>query len=256
MKEIAIHAVNVRASLGKRRIFNGLNLSLSAARWISVVGPNGAGKSTLLKVLAGLLPFEGEVSLHGNNLKSMPARQRAQQLAWLAQDETGGFDMSVQDVVMLGRLPLHGLLGGITANDTNACQQAMKQTQTLEFAGRPLGELSAGQQQRVRLARAIATQAKVLLLDEPLANLDPPHQIDWLQLIRAQVQSGATVVSVLHELPMALLADDMLLLQAGSIVYQGSCADSTTHRAMELVFDSRIRVVPVEGSLAVLPRIA
>lgn len=256
MKEIAIHAVNVRANLGKRRFFNGLNLSLSAARWISVVGPNGAGKSTLLKVLAGLLPFEGEVSLHGNNLKSMPARQRAQQLAWLAQDETGGLDMRVQDVVMLGRLPLHGLLGGITANDTNACQQAMMQTQTLAFAGRPLGELSAGQQQRVRLARALATQAKVLLLDEPLANLDPPHQIDWLQLIRAQVQSGATVVSVLHELPMALLADDMLLLQAGNIAYQGSCADSTTHRAMELVFDSRIRVVSVEGSLAVLPRIA
>jgi iron complex transport system ATP-binding protein len=234
-------------------IFEGLNLSLPASRWISIVGPNGAGKSTLLKVLAGLLPFEGEVSLHGNKLKSIPARQRAQQLAWLAQDESGGLDMLVRDIVMLGRLPQQGLLGGITVQDAAACDVAMQQTQTLEFAERLLGELSAGQQQRVRLARALATQAKVLLLDEPLANLDPPHQIDWVHAIRAQVQSGVTVVSVLHELPIALLADEMVLMQDGKITHHGPCEDAQTHRAMERVFDDRVRVMAVGGSWAVLP---
>lgn len=253
MKEIAIYADSIRASIGKHLIFEGLSLELPQAQWISIVGPNGAGKSTLLKVLAGLLPFEGEVALHGKNLRSMPSRERAQQIAWLAQDETGGLDMRVQDVVMLGRLPQQGLLGGITAQDIAACEQAMQQTQTLQFNSRLLGQLSAGQQQRVRLARALATQAKVLLLDEPLANLDPPHQIDWLHAIRAQVQSGTTVVSVLHELPMALLADQMVILANGQVKHQGACEDTATHRAMEQIFQNRIRVVRVEDVWTVLP---
>jgi iron complex transport system ATP-binding protein len=253
---VALCAQSVTASLGKRLIFQGLDLSLPAAKWISIVGPNGAGKSTLLKVLAGLLKFEGDVFLHEKNMRQMPPSERAQQLAWLAQDETGGLDMRVQDIVMLGRLPQQGLLGGITAHDTIACEQAMQQTQTREFANRLLGELSAGQQQRVRLARALATEARVLLLDEPLANLDPPHQIDWLHAIRKQVQSGVTVVSVLHELPMALLADEMVLMQEGKVVHQGGCSDAQTHRAMEEVFDKRVRVVSVEGSWTVLPNLS
>ncbi len=253
MKEIALRAVNMSATLGKSLILSGLNASFPAGRWISIVGPNGAGKSTLLKALAGLLPYEGEVSLFEKNLRHLPPRERAQQLAWLAQDETGALDMRVQDVVMLGRLPQQGLLGGISSQDTAACEQAMQQTQTTEFVSRLLGELSAGQQQRVRLARALATQAKVLLLDEPLANLDPPHQIDWLHAIRGQVQEGTAVISVLHELPMALLADEMLIIQAGRITHQGACAHASTHRAMEAVFDQRVRVVQVEAAWAVLP---
>jgi iron complex transport system ATP-binding protein len=256
MNSVAIRAHSITATIGKRLIFQGLNLSLPSAKWISIVGPNGAGKSTLLKVLAGLLKFEGDVFLHEKNLRQIPPSERAQQLAWLAQDETGGLDMRVSDLVMLGRLPQQGLLGGITAQDMAACEQAMQHTQTLEFAHRLLGELSAGQQQRVRLARALATQAKVLLLDEPLANLDPPHQIDWLHAIRDQVKSGVTVISVLHELPMALLADEMVLMQDGKITHQGRCHDAQTHRAMEVVFDKRVRVVNVEGSWVVLPNLS
>jgi iron complex transport system ATP-binding protein len=256
MNSVAIRADSVSASLGKSLIFQDLNLSLPAGKWISIVGPNGAGKSTLLKVLAGLLKFEGDIFLHDKNLRQIPPRERAQQLAWLAQDETGGLDMLVKDIVMLGRLPQQGLLGGISAQDHAACEQAMKQTQTLEFASRLLGELSAGQQQRVRLARALATQAKVLLLDEPLANLDPPHQIDWLAAIRKQVQNGVTVISVLHELPMALLADEMVLMQEGKIVHQGACDDEQTHRAMEEIFDKRVRVVNVQDSWVVVPNLS
>ncbi len=252
MKNIAIRAVNIKASIGNRLILSDVNVDFPAARWISIVGPNGAGKSTFLKVLAGLLAFEGDVQPQGASLRCMSPRQRAQQLAWLAQDESGALDMRVQDVVMLGRMPQLGLLGGISAQDMAACDNAMQQTQTTQFAQRILGELSAGQQQRVRLARALATQANVLLLDEPLANLDPPHQIDWLHAIRAQVNSGATVISVLHELPMALLADEMLIMQGGSILHQGSCTNAATHRQLENVFDKRLRVVRVEGVWTVL----
>lgn len=253
MKEVALRAVNMSASLGKCLVLSGLNLSFPTGRWISIVGPNGAGKSTLLKALAGLLPYDGEVSLFRENLRNLPPRERAQQLAWLAQDETGALDMRVQDVVMLGRLPMQGLLGGITAQDVAACEAAMQQTQTIPFKERLLGELSAGQQQRVRLARALATQAKVLLLDEPLANLDPPHQMDWQRAIREQVNYGTTVISVLHELPMALLADEMLIMQAGSITHQGECKDTATHRALEAVFDQRVKVLQAAGHWVVVP---
>lgn len=255
MKEIALCAVNMSATLSKRLILSDLNVNFAAGRWTSIVGPNGAGKSTLLKALAGLIPFEGEVRLLGMSMRSMSVRERSQQLAWLAQDETGALDMRVQDVVMLGRMPHQGLLGGMTAQDHAACASAMQQTQTTEFAQRLLGELSAGQQQRVRLARALATQAEVLLLDEPLANLDPPHQIDWLHAIRNQVKSGVTVISVLHELPMALLADEMLIMQEGGAIHLGDCSDAQTHRTIEAVFDQRVRVVRVEQSWTVLPRL-
>jgi iron complex transport system ATP-binding protein len=253
MNTIALCANSLSVRLGDRLIFERLSLSLPQGQWISIVGPNGAGKSTLLKVLAGLLPYGGEVWLHGQNLRHMRPRERAGQLAWLGQDESGALDQRVSDVVMLGRLPQQGLLGGISAQDWAACNSAMQRTQTLEFADRLLGELSAGQQQRVRLARVLATQAKLLLLDEPLAHLDPPHQMDWLQMIRGQVQQGVTVVSVLHELPMALLADQMLILRKGHLMHQGACNDAVTHGALERVFDRRVRVVRVEGSWAVLP---
>ncbi len=259
MKEIALRAVNLPATIGNRLILSDVNVSFPAGRWISIVGPNGAGKSTLLKALAGLLPKEtyaqGKVLLFEKDLHQLKPSERARQLAWLAQDETGALDMRVQDVVMLGRLPMQGLMGGITAQDRAACESAMQQTQTTEFSERLLGELSAGQQQRVRLARALATQAKVLLLDEPLANLDPPHQIDWLHAIRAQVARGTTVISVLHELPLALLADDMLILREGRVAHYGACSEAATHRAMEAVFDQRIRVVQIDMFWTVLPKI-
>lgn len=253
MKEIALRAESIRARIGNSLIFERLSLSLPQGQWISIVGPNGAGKSTLLKVLAGLLPCEGEVLLHGNSLRHMLPRERAQQLAWLAQDESGALDQRVSDVVMLGRLPQQGLLGGISAQDRAACESAMQQTQTLEFADRLLGELSAGQQQRVRLARVLATQAKLLLLDEPLANLDPPHQIDWLQVIRAQVQQGVTVVSVLHELPIALMADAVLVLRHGCVLHQGGVSDVVTHRMIEAAFDHRVRIAAHDATWVVIP---
>jgi iron complex transport system ATP-binding protein len=254
MNSVAISAENIRARIENRLILQDMSLSVPTGRWLSVVGPNGAGKSTLLKVLAGLLPCEGQLSLQGKRLDSLSPRERAMGLAWLAQDETGALDMRVEEVVMLGRLPRLGLWGAVSEVDHQACHQAMQQTQTLDFAQHSLGQLSAGQQQRVRLARALATQASVLLLDEPLSNLDPQHQLDWIEVIRAQVQRGVTVLTVLHELPMALLADEMVLMRSGAIVYRGACADPSTHRALEAVFDQRIRILPLEGQWAVLPQ--
>jgi iron complex transport system ATP-binding protein len=252
--QVMLKTQGLRASLGRVEVLHGVDLQLRAGRWSSVVGPNGAGKSTLLKCLAGLLPHQGEVLLLGQPLRAMSARSRAQTLAWLGQHESAADDLSAYDVAMLGRLPHQPWLAAPSAADHAAVQQALLATQAWDWRERPLGQLSGGERQRVLLARALAVQAQVLLLDEPLANLDPPHQADWLALMRALVREGRTVVSVLHEISMALQADDMLLLADGRVLHQGACADAGTHRALEALFDARLAILSVGEQWVALPR--
>ena len=255
MQNIAIGAHGVSASIGNTPILHDVDLQLSAGRWCAIVGPNGAGKSTLLRVLAGLLPSDGQVLLQGRALHDWPARERARQLAWLGQAETGGEDLLAWDVAMLGRLPHRAWLAAPSEHDHAAVAQALRATQAWDLRARRLGELSGGERQRVLLARVLATEAPLLLMDEPLAHLDPPHQADWLATVRAQVGAGATVVSVLHELTMALLADDLLIVKAGRVLHHGPCHDPVTHRALVAAFDGRIAVHPVQGQWIALPHV-
>jgi iron complex transport system ATP-binding protein len=250
---IAIQAGDIRASIGNVEILHDISLSLPQGRWTSIVGPNGAGKSTLLKVLAGLLPHSGTVRLLGHELHSLPHRLRAQQLAWLGQNESSGDDLTVWDVALLGRLPHQVWLAGPSAKDLAATETALKATQAWDWRQRSLGQLSGGERQRVLLARALAVQAQVLLMDEPLANLDPPHQADWLGVVRCLLEVDVTVVSVLHEISMALHADEMVIMAAGRVTHQGACDHPTTHQALEAVFDHRITIHPLAGQWVALP---
>ncbi|MFO1181162.1 ABC transporter ATP-binding protein [Ottowia sp.] len=247
MQKIAIGTHGVSASIGNTPILHDVDLQLSAGRWCAIVGPNGAGKSTLLRVLAGLLPSDGQVLLQGRALHDWPARERARQLAWLGQAETGGEDLLAWDVAMLGRLPHRAWLAAPSEHDHAAVAQALRATQAWDLRARRLGELSGGERQRVLLARVLATEAPLLLMDEPLAHLDPPHQADWLATVRARVAAGSTVVSVLHELNMALQADELLIVKAGRLLHHGACHAPDTHRALEAAFDGRIGVHPVQG---------
>jgi iron complex transport system ATP-binding protein len=197
---------------------HGITLHLAAGRWTSIVGPNGAGKSPLLRALAGLMPCSGSVHL-------------------------------------LGRLPHQPWLSPPSAADHAAVEQALRATQAWDWRHRALGQLSGGERQRVLLARLLAVQAQVLLMDEPLANLDPPHQADWLLLVRALVAQGKTVVSVLHEVSFALQADDMVVLAAGRLLHHGACHAQATHAALEQVVDHRIHVRHLDGMWMALPSI-
>ena len=257
MKNIAIHADSIAAGIGNHPVLHGVSLTIAAGRWTSIVGPNGAGKSTLLKVLAHLHPYEGSVSLLGQPIQALSPRERARQLAWLGQGESSsgssGDDLSVFDVALLGRLPHRAWLSPPSPTDLAAVEQALRATQAWDWRERALGQLSGGERQRVLLARALAVQADVLLMDEPLTNLDPPHQVDWLLLVRELVAQGKTVVSVLHEISLALQADDMLVLKQGRVTHQGACADVATHRALEQVFDHRIEIAALRGQWVALP---
>ena len=252
---IAISARSISARLGNNEVLHSIDLRLPRARWTSIVGPNGAGKSTLLKVLAGLLPHSGEVTLLGQPMAALRGRERARQLSWLGQNESSADDLTVYDVAMLGRLPHQAWLAPPSAADQAAVERALRATQAWEWRARALGQLSGGERQRVLLARALAVEADVLLMDEPLANLDPPHQTDWLLTVRALVASGKTVISVLHEISFALRADALVVMDKGRITHQGACADAATHRALEAVFDQRISVHQLAGQWLALPRI-
>ena len=254
-EKIAISASQISVFIANNPILHSVDLALRAGRWTSIVGPNGAGKSTLLKALAGLLPSTGPVQLLGRPLHAWSRRERARALAWLGQNESAADDLTVYDVAMLGRLPHQGWMAPPSAADHAAVEQSLQTTQAWGWRTRSLGQLSGGERQRVLLARALAVQAQVLLMDEPLANLDPPHQADWLLTVRALVAAGTTVVSVLHELTFALHADDVVVMDAGRISHHGACAEPPTHRALERVFDQRIAIHAVQGQWVALPQL-
>lgn len=257
MTAFAISVQNVQVGIGQHTLLHSVDAKFRARRWTAIVGPNGAGKSTLLQAMAGLHAsqnMQGHVRLFDRPLFQWPVKERARTLSWLGQSEGASPDLSCQDVVMLGRLPHQAWLGTPGAADHAAVEHALRSTQTWNWRHRPLAQLSGGERQRVLLARALAVQAQVLLMDEPLANLDPPHQSAWMETVQSLVAGGHTVVSVLHELGIALQSDDLLIMQAGRVLHHGPTADRATHAALEAVFDHCIRVRQVDSMWMALPQ--
>ena len=251
MTAFVIHNLSVR--LGGRSVCSGINCQIAAGRWTAIVGPNGAGKTTLLKAMAGLQAFEGDLLLRGQSVAGMPARKRAKRLAWLGQGAPTPDELTAHDVVMLGRLPHQGMLSPPSAEDAAKVADAMRATGCSAFAGTAMAKLSGGERQRVLLARCLAVGASTLLLDEPLAHLDVPHQADWVANMRAQTAVGNTVVSVLHELSIALMADDVLVMQSGQLLHLGTSGSDATWQALAQAFEGRIRLVEHGQVRAVIP---
>ncbi len=241
----SLDAEGVRVRLGQRDALDGVSLRLDAG-WTALVGPNGAGKSTLLRALAGLQPLAaGHVRLDGVDLRTVRPLDRARRLAWLAQqgDVTG--ELTVRETVELGRVPHLGLLSAPGAADRTAVEQAMDSTECTGWQDRRLHELSGGERQRVLLARVLATEAPLLLLDEPTTHLDAPHQVALARLLRRLAHDAVrprSVLSVLHDLPIALQADRLLVLSQGRLCADGSPADRAVQASLVRVFDGAIRI--------------
>lgn len=254
--DAAVSAYGVHAHHGQQEVLRDVVLAARAGQWLAIVGPNGAGKSTLLRCLSGLMrPSSGEVRVQGQVLASRPARARAKQIAWLGQAQACDEAMTVWDTVSLGRLPHQGWFGPSVpqARDQTAIEQALIDTDMLWASRRTLGALSGGERQRVHLARALAVQAPVLLLDEPVSHLDAPHQRLLAQVLRREASQGRCVISVLHELPLALMADGLAVMQAGRIVAHGLRDEPSVHRAIESVFDHAVAITRVDDRWVALP---
>ena len=251
--------LSVNAPTGAQ-LLNAVSFTVQQGRWLAVVGPNGAGKSTLLRAMVGVL---------AKNYRVNGQIVCAQSLSWLAQtaQPMQGTDfthvgLTVRQIVALGRLPHRAKtlwFGGETWDtqaDIVAIDRAMELTQCSHLLSRGMAGLSGGELQRVLLARVIATGADVVLLDEPLAHLDPPHQADCIRLIRALVAEGKTVVSVLHDLNAAILADELLLLQNGKVLAQGEPQDAPIQAALLNVFAHKIKFMQdADGQLGVRLRV-
>jgi iron complex transport system ATP-binding protein len=199
------------------------------------------------------MPAQGSIHLLGQPISKLNSKEKAQQLAWLGQSVSSVAEgMTVYDTAMLGRLPHQGWLDLPSHADHAAVVQALHETQCWDWRERQLSSLSGGERQRVLLARVLAVQARVVLMDEPLVNLDPPHQADWVNTVRALTVQGTTVVSVLHEVNVALLADHLLVIADGQVVHAGRCKEQDAHIALETVFKHRIKVVQLQSQFQAL----
>lgn len=215
---------------GEHPILNDLNVCMVAGMMTAVLGANGAGKSTLLKGVLGLVPcLSGDVAINGQLLAELSLEKRATQLAYLEQNADCHWPLRAQKVIELGRFP-HRLRGESNAeNDLEAVAAAMQVTDTVDYAQRPVNQLSGGERARVMLARALAVDAPVLLVDEPVAGLDPEHQLTVLSQLQSWASQGRTLLVVLHDLNMALrFCVRTLLIMPDGQVLEGLTRDILT----------------------------
>jgi iron complex transport system ATP-binding protein len=248
MADLALACRELSVAYGPHTVFEGLSLDIAKGAWTAIVGPNGCGKSTLLRALGGLGSVRhGSVSLHGRPLNDWSRRERALRLGWLAQTAIPS-DLTVADVVALGRFAHGGWLGQLGGEDEAAMTRAMQATGSLAWSRRRLSTLSGGERQRVHLARVLATEASVLLLDEPTTHLDPPHQEDIAQLLRQQAHScGVCVISSIHDLSLALMADRLIVLGFGGLVGHGTVPEALAQDWLSRAFGKPLRIVQHEG---------
>ncbi|CAB5679832.1 ABC transporter ATP-binding protein [Comamonas aquatica] len=233
-----------------------LSFQVQSGELLALIGPNGAGKSTVLRALAQLLPHQGRVLLDGEDLARLAPHQRARRLAYLAQGDQVAWPLQVRDFVALGRLPHQGRwrLASASKTDQNAVDAALSAMHLTDMAERHLHALSGGERARARLARAMAVQAPLLLADEPVAALDPYHQLSVMELLRAQCNAGHAVVVVLHDLTLASrFCDRVLLLQGGRAVACGAPRHVLTPAHLQRVYQVQAMHGEHESQGYVLP---
>ena len=244
---------NLSAAYDDKVVLHDFNLQIGAGEIATISGPNGSGKSTVLHCMAGLnKPRSGKVLLDGHDIFSLENRTRAGSLAILPQHSEGGGGLTVEQMVLLGRTPHLPPYAKPSRRDHEFAENAMQQTATLEFAKRQFTQLSGGERQRVLLARALAQQPKVLLLDEPTSNLDLQYQYQILQLVhRLAHQEKLAIVIILHQINLAAaISDTMLLLRGGGFtVASGAPAEVMTEANLATVYDVPLKVIkhPLSG---------
>ncbi len=225
---------------GARAVLEGVDLLLAPGEVVVLLGQNGSGKSTLLSTLAGTLrPLAGEVSLGGDALSRLSRIEIARRVAFVPQEEAAAFGFLVREVVTLGRLPRStGIFD--TAEDRRAAEDAMRQADCEDLADRPVTQISGGEGQRALLARALAQDAPVLLLDEPTSHLDVGHRIAAVRVVRALAEAGRAVLAAVHDLDLAsALADRAILLANGRVSAQGPVREVLESPALDEAFGAR-----------------
>jgi iron complex transport system ATP-binding protein len=236
-------ARDISVSFGRRRVIDGVSVELHPGEIIVLLGPNGAGKSTLLRSLNSTVPIDqGEILMDGTPIGSMSRREIARKIAVVAQENETKFPITVIDFVLSARFAGGSAFGWESKDDIASAKNALRLCDLGEFGDRLMNELSGGERQRVVLARALAAETKVLLLDEPTANLDLAHQSLMFRLVRDRCQTGgAGAIVITHDLNLAAaFADRVLLLKEGKLIATGAPADVLTATNLREIYDVHV----------------
>jgi iron complex transport system ATP-binding protein len=254
----AIETDDLAFAYGERLVLDGVSLLVEKGEMIGVLGPNGSGKTTLLKILSGVLTASGEVKLNGKDIRSYGRRALSRLFAVVPQESQIQFPFTVAEIVLMGRASRHNLFGLEGEPDLEAARKSMEVTETLSLADRYLHELSGGEKQRVMIARALAQEPEILLLDEPAAFFDLKHQLRVFGLMRRlNRERGLTIVAALHDLNLAALFFPRLVLLAGGKIFcDGGAKDVLTEETIREVYGVEVRVQrdPADGRVQVLVR--
>lgn len=252
---VAFEGVSVR--LGGQLVVEGVDLELREGELLGLIGPNGAGKSTLLRAATGVVPLEGgAIRIEGRARESYSSRELAQRVAVVQQTPEAPASMTVAELVALGRTPHLGLLARESARDFGIAGVAMERAGCDALAGRELGTLSGGQRRRAFIARALAQEPAILLLDEPTANLDPQAQAELCVLLRTLVREGVAVMVVMHDLTLAAAyCDRLALLAEGRVVAAGTPSEVVTEDLLRQIYGPLITVIahPQSGLPVIVP---
>jgi len=250
-------AADVTVALDHTQVVKTVSCAVHSGGWLALIGPNGAGKSTLIRAIAGLVAYTGTVTLDAVDTRTMNARERAKAIAYVPQEPVLPPDLTVAQYVMLGRTPHLGYLATPGRHDRERARAAMERLDVTRFAARRLARLSGGERQRAVLARALASDPRVLLLDEPTSMLDVGHEQQVLELVDTlRKDAGLTVISTLHDLTVAgQYADTLVLLDGGQVVAAGSAGAVLTRPLIESVYAARVTIITgSDGHPVVAPR--
>lgn len=250
-----LEAKNISIGYGGCEVISGVSLTAREGEICVVLGANGAGKTTLLKALNGSLPLAGgEIRLDGKSLKSYSRRELARKIAVVAQENETKFPITVLEFVLSGRFAHGGAFGWETERDLLIARNALLEADLKNFESRTMNQLSGGERQRAVFARALATEARILLLDEPTANLDLAHQASFFRLVREKCRDGFSAVVITHDLNLAAeFADNVLLLKRGKAIAQGAPTEVLTAENLREAFDISVWLDrhPASGRLRV-----
>ncbi|EMA00936.1 corrinoid ABC transporter ATPase [Haloarcula vallismortis ATCC 29715] len=245
---------DLAVSFGEQSVVSGVDFTVDRGSLVGLVGPNGAGKTTVLRALKGTLdPDTGTVRVDGDPIREKSAKAVSRLVASTPQGTALSFDFSVRQTVEMGRTPHLGRFDRMGEDDQRAVERAMERASVAEFADRPFTSLSGGERQRVLLARALAQETPVLLLDEPTASLDINHAVRTLELVRTLVDDGKTAVAAIHDLNLAArYCDELVLLAGGRVRAAGRPADVLTSDTLRDAFDAETLVTTQPGTDAPL----
>jgi iron complex transport system ATP-binding protein len=249
-----LEARGITVRVGMCPIVHEASFALEPGEFVGLIGPNGAGKSTLIRALAGILPHEGEVRLGERPASALTPRQRARALAYLPQERQVEWGITSREVVALGRHPFQRRFARLTEEDQAAIDVALEEVGVAALATRSAKVLSGGEMARVLLARALAVGAPLLLADEPIAALDPYHQLHVMEILRARATGGTGVLAVLHDMTLAArFLDRVIVMQAGEIVRDGPPGEVLDAELLERVYGVTPLIGEHRGSRWLVP---